>query len=325
MREKLFYRDATSDDDATYQAILDPDPDPRHAVIRDDLEAIWSKFRDLASDHWWDEFPRDGKTNQRFWEMYLAASLRDGGMTLAPLPDDAPDVRVDLPDGTPVWIEAIAAENSLPDNPNAVPSIPESPPMVPVVSDFPEVQIMLRLTNALDTKFKQRERRLARTNPRVPIRETDPYVIALNGSALPRIMAGTTPPLIVRSVFGVGHLKLMLDSKTGKVVDHEWDARYHIEKKPVSEGASQPPPIATTFFATPIHAGISAIIFSTAKAGWHDWSEIPGIRKKQELGSCFTIVRNPYATAPIPVDFFPRGEVWDSTVNGDFINITKVR
>lgn len=302
MDESLFHRDAQLDDDPEYRALLEDVP--LHAQLRTYLEAMWSRFRPLASAHWQSEFPR--QTHRRFWEMYLCAALLDFGFQLEQLPDDAPDALVRLPDGRPVWFEAIAADAGEPGNPNSVPQLSELALDVVRVGYLPEEQIILRITSAIASKISQRAKRIKRGR----VKAEDVYVIAVSAGAVPLAFAAMRDlPIAARAVFPVGHQYFKVNTSSFEVVDSGWASRMGITKKPrpaakseVQANASAVSSVVpTTLFANDNHAEISAIVYSDARVSRH------AAERGGKWGDDFVLIHNPFARSPLPRGFFPRG------------------
>ncbi|QAT85445.1 hypothetical protein EJ065_3885 [Corallococcus coralloides] len=224
MNKRLFHRPARHDDNPEYKALLEEHP--IHSQLREHLEAMWSQFRHLASDHCQSEFPR--QTHRRFWEMYLCAALLDSGLCLEELPDDSPDARIRLPSGKSVWLEAIAADAGEIDNPNSVPPLSELPPGVVKVIALPEEQILLRITSAIASKIKQRAKRIQRNI----VTNEDPYIIAVNAGNVPYAMASREPPIVLRAIFPIGHQYFTLNRFSHDITDSGWTFRSGIIKKP---------------------------------------------------------------------------------------------
>lgn len=140
----------------------------------------------------------------------------------------------------------------------------------------------------------------------------DAFVIAVNAGRVPLAsLDGREPPIVVRSVFPVGHRYLTLDRSSREVVGSGWTHRPGITKKLAGLGVSGTPAsqpgapdiVPTTLFADDRHAGISAVLYSDAHAGWHA-AEHGG-----RWGDDFIVVHNPFApcSSRLPRGFFPRG------------------
>ncbi|NVJ27774.1 hypothetical protein HUW62_41845 [Myxococcus sp. AM011] len=313
----LFHRDAQSDDDPEYRALLEDVP--FHAQLRTYLEAMWSRFRPLASAHWQSEFPR--QTHRRFWEMYLCAALLDFGFQLEQLPDDAPDALVRLPDGRPVWFEAVAADAGEPDNPNSVPQLSELALDVVRVGYLPEDQIILRITNAIVSKVNQRARRIKRGR----VKAEDVYVVAVSAGAVPlAFVAMRDLPIAARAVFPVGHQYFKVNTSSFEVVDSGWTSRMGVIKKPRPAAMSEVQTnasvvVPTTLFADDEHAGISAIVYSDAKVSRH------AAERGGKWGDDFVLIHNPFARSPLPRGFFPRGREFTAENSDDDMVLVRLR
>src|SRR3989344_8086842 len=107
--------------------------------------------------------------------------------------------------------------------------------------------MLLRVTNALDKKFKKYQTELQNKI----VKENEPYVIAVNRSNLDHL--DPLLPLILKAVFGIGHLSLriMVGEVRQKNPESHWTRQPKITKKSGNE-------VATLFFEDEEHVGISA-------------------------------------------------------------------
>ena len=253
-----------STDDHTYVDMRDM---PVLAEARRFVEELWAEYRPLADSH----FCADARNHflQRFWEMYLAITLKAKGFLLTKVSDEGPDFYFSLKKRK-VWVEAVAPEPGI--GPDAVPQ-----PQLGQVSDVPQEQILLRFTNALAEK-------LGRYNDALKkgiIDGSDHYVVAINCRRIPDAPYPSHLPYGVMACLPFGHLMVTLDRQTRQVVDSSFQYRDQVSK---SSGAVVP----TNSFLNPEYAGISGVlgsaIYPTDPVG---------------MGCDFWFLHNPLASQPI--------------------------
>lgn len=275
------------------------------AAVRRQLERLWVSYRDLATSHWYTEFPRH--TQSRFWEMYLAVSLREAGLSLARLPDNSPDVRTALVDGRHCWFEAVAVGAGDLSNADHVSDFPARRGGPIVAERVPEEQILLRLTGGIRAKRIQRAKQLRQ---RI-IGRRDPYVIAINCGAIPRAWFSGQFPWIVKAVFPIGHQFATFDVQTREIADTGWTSRLNISR--VNDQK-----VATQLFASPRGLGISAIVYSSTHLG--------RLCTDEDIicGDDLVLVHNPFALNPLPRGFLGRGEEWHARLEGDEVVVERL-
>lgn len=236
--------------------------------------------------------PRDGE-HALFWEAYLVAALLDRGHALAQRStkrkrNGGPDIQIG---NVNAWVEAVTATRGT--GPDAVPEIdtdPKSPARV-----VPDRQILLRITNAIDDKLKA----FGRYRRKGWVGADEPFVIAVNGAAVPTARLESTVPRIVRAVLGIGQLVVTIDRRTLRAVDEHHAAMPAVRKE---SGSS----VETVLFRDARYAGISAVVWGTADV----WN------RPDFFGRDLVVVHNPYASNPLPRGWFREGvEFW--TENGE--------
>ncbi|MBS7789102.1 hypothetical protein KTR66_03795 [Roseococcus sp. SDR] len=270
----------------------------RATLVRSHLERLWTIYRPYATKHFYDQFPLH--TQDRFWEMYLAAALLQRDFKLSRLTDNAPDVGLTLDCGQKVWFEAVAPGPGVPGAPDSVPPLEPMTGRVSIARQFPEEQILLRLTQALREKRRQRARQMR--GRLVGLR--DAYVIAINVGGIPEAWWGAQIPTILKALFPIGHMTVSFDLESRVSSRIGWSSRPQIEK---SGGGA----VATTLFANPRGRGVSAVLYSTTHLGRlaHD--------APVEPGSDFVLVHNPFATVPLRRGFVGGVEEWEAEESGD--------
>lgn len=266
------------------------------AVSRSDvknwIEDLWQQYEPYADK----QFPEDFKRRfmQRSWELYLGTTLLNRGFKLGAHKDFGPDFDAHLQNGERLaWIEAVATEKG--DGPDKVPEIVHG-----VVMAVPEKEMLLRIANALDKKFKQYQARLENKI----VQNSDPYVIAINRSDLEHPESNI--PLIIKVLFPIGHLalRIMVDGKRAEKPESFWTTKLKIDKHSGKE-------VPTLFFEEKEHEGISAVIYCID-------SILNSPQNSKEMGENFVTVHNPLAKNPLPNGIFPFGDEYKA--KGGFIN-----
>lgn len=256
--------------DQRYASLYEPDR-PSAVAARDLTEDLWRRTAMYLDDGLTvaatDDFPA------RFWEMYLAAGLLDGGVPLTPtaqrsLKAGGPDILVASPH---IYVEATVARPGT--GPDAVaPAIPM------VVRSVPKTQITLRLRAAIEEKHRKYLGYIA-TQVLTP---DDAYVIAVNGAAIPSTRGEPELPWIVNAVFPLGDSVYHFDRETMKIVGHSFAPEHDLVK---ASGSLVPKDV----FLDPTYSGISAVIYCWADE--YNAASTPG--------RDFITVHNPQATVPI--------------------------
>lgn len=214
------------------------------------LLSLWQTYLALGlpNAHFIKEFT-SGKREcvfQRAWEMMLARHLDAQGHRLTSL-DHGPDFRFDYR-GLTVWVEAVSPE------PKGVPGDwMEGPkPNEFKVGTFPHNEILLRWTAALKAKWEK----LSKYRKDGIVRDTDAYVIAINGcqlGALPLNHGISRFPFAVEAVYCVGPIAVPIDTETGRI-----GKSFVTEQTSILNANAAPVP--TSLFVDPAYAGVSAII-----------------------------------------------------------------
>jgi hypothetical protein len=273
-------------------------PPPKDAAFLHIIESSRpepQRARELIESLWWKTAPyvEEGTPNRlrfefhaTFWEMYVTAVLLDQRLPVAANRDrrhrrgKGPDIQIG---SVEAWFEAISATPG--DGADAVPgySFEDCAPV-------PDEAFKLRLTAAIREKFLKHKNYLSKgfVNP------FEPFVIAVNGGAVPHVHQETFPPRIVGALFPFGHETVRIDLRTKAVVDSRFAYQGAVTKK---NGV----PVPTTFFEQEESRGISAVVYSTAEA--FNCYNIPG--------SELMLIHNPLATSPLPKGYLRIGrEYW---------------
>lgn len=220
-----------------------------------------------------------------FWEIYLAAVLLEQKLPVA-----ANEVRRHQRGKGPAiqvgsveaWFEAIAATAGK--GPDAVPgySFGECAPV-------PDEAFKLRLTAAIQEKLIKYRQYLNKGL----VSESEPFVIAVNGGAVPHVYQEIFPPRIVSVLFPFGPEAVRFEPRTNTFGDSYFTYQGEVRKK---SGASIP----TTFFEQEASRGINAVVYSIAEA--FNCGGVPGCD--------LTLVHNTLATTPLPREYLRVGHEW---------------
>ena len=240
------------------------------------FEALWQAYWPYADSHFLGQYKH--AFHARTWEMYLGAMLLMHGYQLEPAArrpsrGGGPDICVIAPTGA--WIEAVAPGPGV--TGDAVPPDP-----VGQVFSPPEDQLLLRLTQAMDSKRQQHQHH----RDSGVIGAGDAYVVAVNGGI--RGPQSAQLPLMLKCLFGIGHLAIPLSGG-----EPYWTSRRAINKQ-----SGDPVPIA--LFEDTAYGGISAAIYSEANV----------LNHSKELGADCMMIHNPEALNPIADGAFAFMEQW---------------
>jgi hypothetical protein len=268
--------------DERYQHLFAPEFDQEREA-RSFVDALWAQTSAFLDDDVQTAACSDFLP--RFWEMYLAAGLLNGGLTLVPskerkLKAGGPDILISEPR---CFVEAIAVKPGI-----GADAVTKAEPLV--VRSVPKREITLRLRQAIDEKHKKYQGYLAKGL----LAPSDAYVIGIDGAAVPSTRGEPELPWIVCAVFPFGDSVFHLDKESREVTGHSYSPEHDLQK---SSGA----PVAKDIFLDASHAEISAIIYAWADE--YSAAAIPG--------HDFIVVHNPYATNPISRGVLPCGlECW---------------
>lgn len=257
--------------------------------IRNWMEKLWKLYEPYADTNFLTEFRK--RFTERSWELYLGAAILTHCYQLGKHKNVGPDFKIEPPNekGQSIWIEAVVTTPG--DGPDRVPKIKFDYDVI-VEVDYPEEEMLLRLTNALKEKHNKYTAYLQKNI----LKADEAYVVALNRADLEHL--DSQVPLIFKCLFGIGYQTLQI--KNGKPlpksVGSTWSPRTEVNKK---SGNSVP----MTFFLNSDYAGISAVVYSNNNI-------LNSPRKNAEIGSDLVIIHNPFAINPLPEDFLKFGEEW---------------
>jgi type I restriction enzyme S subunit len=241
-------------------------------------EELWSVYYPYADDHFLAEIQRDFYS--RFWEMYLACSLLDMGMSLS-CPKPGPDIRINTDDGV-IWIEAVAPTAGAPNSSDEVKNRRDFE-----THNVPEEQIILRYRNAIHEKYNTKYFEYLRKGI---VSKTDSYVIAVNGCKIPYSRTDFSPPRIVRTVLPVGYPQVTIDRKSNRITATSYQYRDKVTKKSGSG-------VSTAIFFDEFYDSLSAVLFSN----------VDPVNRPQFLGQDFVLTHNQRAANPISKAIIRRG------------------
>ncbi|MGE0621633.1 MAG: hypothetical protein AB7I04_01805 [Pseudomonadales bacterium] len=219
---------------------------PHASKIRHLFSECWDAYEQYAEEQFLVEFQGDGLF-QRWWEMYLFLRLQRAGFDVSQPGSGMPDICVNWR-GHRYLIECVApsagtGNNTIPDYESGE------------VHQVPHDDVVLRLTSVIDAKVKQAEDRHAKGR----ILDDDRYLIAADDSRLR--YSGYDDYFYLQALYGVGHLQLVFDKKSGEVISESHTSRPQIAN---STGAMVD---VDRFANTSDYRWISGIIFCNANFG----------------------------------------------------------
>lgn len=248
------------------------------------FDDLYNQFEPYADRN----FLIDVKNNfhQRTWEMYMACLLLKNDIQISSQ-DIGPDIKIAI-NGTVIWIECVACTKG--SGNDSVPPLRYDGSL----QDLPEKEMLLRITNSLDDKFKKYKKYI---NDGI-VKKGDIYIIAINRADLDHFDPGI--PLVFKALFGIGYLSFPMQSlrKTENKREPFWSIRPAILKQ---NGKY----VSVKFFEAQEHSGISAVIYSK--------DNILNCRDKS--GEECILVHNPFASNSLPEGSFPFFEQYKSIEN----------
>jgi hypothetical protein len=277
----------------TYRVLRDS-TQPRSIQIRAQCEALWQIYAPFADPHFLTEIRRD--FHSRYWEMYLALTLRQLGYELECPKPLGPDVGI-IVGGRRVWFEAVAPKPGDAASPDRVPGL-----VFGQMNWVPNKQIMLRYLNAIQSKLTDQYPRWLRSGV---VDECDALVIAVNPRALGHEYLDGIPPRIVQAAFPIGGPTVTLDARTGTLLGEGYQRRVSIAKASGSE-------VPTGAFLHPSGIALSGLLCSRVDAG----------NQPNQMGGDFQLVPNPLARAQLPTSFRLPGTYFPVVRDGDNLVVT---
>jgi hypothetical protein len=291
MQMSLFFSPGDAED-ISYRN-LRGSSDPRIAWARAQCEQLWCEFEPFADEHFLIEVRRN--FNSRFWEMYLAVTLRRLGYDIH-CPKPGPDVGI-LVEGNRVWFEAVAPKAGDPDFPDSVPDLAFGQ-----MNWVPNEKIVLRYLNAIQKKLTEQYPRWLLSGA---VSDRDAFLVAINPRDIPHDMWDTIPPRIVQAAFPVGAPYVSIDGRTGNKLREGYQHRIAITK---SGGAQVP----TGAFMHESGIALSGLLCSRVDAA----------NQPEEMGGNFQLVPNPLARVQMPHSFRLPGQYFPVVRDGDCLTVT---
>jgi Domain of unknown function DUF29 len=276
--------------------------DQTYCFIRNDLqgaeakafvERLWSFYAPYADRTFKIDIARCFPP--KFWEMYLPFGLAMQGAKLQVISVGSqgrgsrfgPDL---LLWGLPheVWVEA-----TVPNDGTGADRVPEE--CLGTEQDIPSDQLVLRYRTRIDEKIQNLNGYLKKGI----VRDSDPYIMAINSRSLSFGFYESNPPRILQALFPLGPLVAMLHrTAKGWVASIDYTYRDKIEKKRGSL-------VSTNVFLDPAYDGISALLFCPSDVWHHPHNDA-------EVGLAdFMLIHNPMARNPLPHRWLQCGrECW---------------
>jgi len=256
--------------------------------------SLWTDYltAGLAQDHFVRELTKgeDGPFFQRIWEMMLGRHLLVCGYEVtSPHQDRHPDFRCVM-NGLVLWVEATCITSG------QDAALAPDADWLCSSGYVPHDKILLRWTNALNSKIKQ-----AKAQRAAGIIDTgDAYVIAINGGLIAAGNYGfgaSRRPFVVEATLAVGELQFSYDRKTLAFKGAEHRVRTHLLKENKS-------PVPTTAFYDMKNAGISAVVGC-------------GTLRVEASTLPLLVAHNPHADSPLaPNRLGPETQEWSAVLTG---------
>jgi hypothetical protein len=272
--------------------------EPMYAGVRDRIETLWVRYEPICPDL---DFVERARTEfvELTWQMYLACVLMDHSLPLRRPGTFGPDIWIDMLPR--IWVEAVAvgagdAADRVPDREARAFTEAERGYTNEEISGIwhgrppSEETVILRITSALDAKYRAYERYLSKGI----VKEDEPYVVALNLAGIEDSFflcnLDEGAPVVVQALFGIGAEHLSLAGPAGGRAELRRGKRPVVTK---STGAE----ISARAFASLTHRGISGVLATCT-----DIVNVP-----LESGREIMYVNNPSARAPLVSGIFPFG------------------
>lgn len=237
------------------------------------VEKLWLRFSAVADS----TAREDAKQNfqQRFWEMYLWATLSDWDFNPLAPGGEGLDFHVDNA-GIRTWFEA-----NVPEAGSGADAVEEhfSSPGKWEFREVPYDRIVLRLTSAFHSKVAQYRKWLDRGL----VNRGDAFVIALNLRMVPHTIFDSTPPLLARAFLGAGQLLV-------PVIQDPADNREPVITRKTEVSKLSGSLVSTALLMSEEFECVSGVLTSRADSQFHS----------NPLGSDFTLLLNPRAAVPVP-------------------------
>jgi hypothetical protein len=161
------------------------------------------------------------------------------------------------------------------------------------IQEIPDEELILRYRNAIEGKFRKL---LSYLNKEV-VKNSDPYVIAINSRSLPFGIYEPPTPRVLHALFPLGDLFVTFNPATKRVVESGHQYRAKITKKSGD-------PVSTDVFLDSTYEGISAVLFCPSNV----WNRSTN---DAEVGLDFMLIHNPLAKNKIPRQWLKCGrECW---------------
>ncbi|MEH6542701.1 MAG: hypothetical protein V7721_02060 [Porticoccaceae bacterium] len=268
------FQNSDSATNRIYKNVRDSDT-PMMVCARELCLDLWKRYEQYADENFVTEIQRD--FSARFWEMDLTCLLIDLAKDVA-CPKPGPDIKVD----ETVWVEAISPSQGADGSPDRVPDI-----VTGIASSIDSDLITLRYTAAIEEKHRKY---LGYIEAGI-IKESEPYIIALNSSQIPAASLELPMPRIVSAVLSIGSQYVEFDRKSGDIVGGGFHHKESVRKKSGSD-------VPIDMFHNPNYAGISAVLYSGTDS----------CNRPEKNGSGYILVHNPLAKNPIGTGFLGVGK-----------------
>ena len=174
-------------------------------TIKQRLETFWAQYQEYADENFLKEI-RKHFFHQRAWEMYLSCVFLEKEICLLPRKErlkrgGGPDIQIrrGIRD---IWVEAVTPSSG--EGKDAVPKVRYNG-----VFDFPENQILLRITNSFEEKLNAYKKWIRNG----VIKKNDNYILAINLGGIGHPIFDPGIPLILKPLFGVENLRIPIKNR----------------------------------------------------------------------------------------------------------------
>jgi hypothetical protein len=291
----------TASDASPGYIILRDATDGPNFIMQCQLNEMWNLFHNFADAQFINEFATTS-FNQRYWEMYLGATLLKTGYSLNKA-KHGPDLCVKLPENN-VWIEAVCPTIGQGQSPDQVPRL------VPNeegggFQKAPSDQIILRLLGCISDKSKIHQRYL---NKGI-VRQQDPFLIAVSGCDIDHWLSHpSSHEYLLRTLFPLGEPVMHFDKQNFQPAGHGFQYSNGLRKR------SSDKILPKAFFYSSNSEDVSAVLWSSRR---------PGHLHDTNWGSDFVLIHNPRADSKLPDAFLCMGR--EIKADQDQLNVVDYR
>lgn len=239
---------------------------------KEKIDNLWNIFHPHADPYFLDQYKL--QFHQRTWEMFVGCVFIKNDFRIKSL-KHGPDFCIN----DRVYVECIACNNAKKGKIDYVPELAYG-----IVQDVPSDKIIIRITSAIEEKYKKYKNWL-------DIDISKPYIIAVNSGIFHHPQDYMGIPLIIKALFGVNFLHIKQNGE-----------KFFSLKKEHSKNNAKVP---LNYFTTDKYKEISGIIFSDKDI----------INHENGYGNDCFFVNNPYAVNQVDLNDFKFFKNWRAETN----------